>query len=105
MIFLLLIFSFGNFNFYACISNNQLNHYLFRMQDRDAEPDEDICVKVNLYLSDSSEAASAAGISSTSGSTAAPSDGADTNGMNNDELLRIMQGALGSEGGRAITGA
>ena len=64
------------------------------MQDKDATPDEDICVKVNLYMSDSESAASAAGSSSTNGtsggSTPAVGPG---NGMDNAELLRIMQGA------------
>ena len=70
------------------------------MQDKDATPDEDICVKVNLYMSDSDSAATAAGSSSATGtsggSTPAVGPG---NGMDNAELLRIMQGALGSGGG------
>jgi len=74
------------------------------MQDKDVEPDEDLCVKVNLYLSDSSEAASAAGASTTDGGA---SDGDDAgtggnNGMDNAELLRIMQGALGQESGARV---
>lgn len=75
-----------------------------RMQDKNAEPDEELCVKVNLYMSDNSEAASAAG---TTGSTTAAdsSEGASgataggANGMDNAELLRMMQGALGSQEG------
>ena len=74
------------------------------MQDKDVEPDEDLCVKVNLYLSDSSEAASAAGASTTDDGA---SDGDDAgtggnNGMDNAELLRIMQGALGQESGARV---
>ncbi|KAL7549837.1 hypothetical protein ACHAWF_013099 [Thalassiosira exigua] len=83
---------------------------LFRMQDKDVAPDEDVCVKVNLYMSDYSEAAAAA--AAASGAAAAPSDGAeplrlrpgDAAGMDNAELLRIMQGALGSQN-RADEGA
>ena len=79
-------------------------HKYIRMQDKDVEPDEDLCVKVNLYLSDSSEAASAAGASTTDGGA---SDGDDAgtggnNGMDNAELLRIMQGALGQESGARV---
>ena len=75
------------------------------MQDKDVEPDEDLCVKVNLYLSDSSEAASAAGASTTDGGASDGDDAAGTggnNGMDNAELLRIMQGALGQESGARV---
>ena len=69
------------------------------MQDKDVGPDEDLCVKVNLYMSDYSEAASAAGIatSTTAGGGAAAASGAaaGAGGMDNAELLRIMQGGLG----------
>ena len=73
------------------------------MQDKDVEPDEDLCVKVNLYLSDSSEAASAAGASTTDGGASDGDDaGTGNNGMDNAELLRIMQGALGQESGARV---
>ncbi|KAL7527635.1 hypothetical protein ACHAXR_002055 [Thalassiosira sp. AJA248-18] len=82
------------------------------MQDKDAEPDEDVCVKVNLYMGDYSEAASAAGIatdanaaSSAAGATAAATAAAGGGGgMDNAELLRIMQGALGSQSGGGTAG-
>lgn len=83
--------------------------HFFWMQDKDTEPDEDICVKVNLYMSDSTEAASAAGATSDASSTAttdATAAGAGSNSaMDNAELLRIMQGALGgdAEGARTTT--
>ncbi|KAL7479325.1 hypothetical protein ACHAW6_005060 [Cyclotella cf. meneghiniana] len=82
--------------------------HFFWMQDRDPEPDEDLCVKVNLYLSDSTEAATAAGVAPpVSAAPAAPSSSANasTDGMDSERLLSIMQGALGSEGGRAVTAA
>jgi len=66
------------------------------MQDKNAEPDEELCVKVNLYLSDVASAATEAGTSTSDGAAAAQPAGAD--GMDNAELLRIMQGALGSGG-------
>ena len=66
------------------------------MQDKNTEPDEELCVKVNLYLSDVASAATEAGTSSAGGSSGAAPAGAD--GMDNAELLRIMQGALGSGG-------
>ena len=68
------------------------------MQDKNTEPDEELCVKVNLYLSDVASAATEAGSSTSTsdGSGAAPAAGGD--GMDNAELLRIMQGALGSGG-------
>ena len=82
--------------------------HFFWMQDRDASGDEDICVKVNLYLSDAEEAKKAAGFEGEEGSAAAAgTGGGDANeegGMDNDQLLRIMQGALGGEQGRAVTG-
>lgn len=68
------------------------------MQDKDIEPDEDLCVKVNLYMSDSNAAAEASGTSTAAAGAAAAGAGG---GMDNDELLRIMQGALGGAGGGA----
>ena len=65
-----------------------------RMQDKNTEPDEELCVKVNLYLSDVASAATEAGTSTSA--AAAPAAAGD--GMDNAELLRIMQGALGSGG-------
>mmetsp|Transcript_32595 Transcript_32595/g.68864 ORF Transcript_32595/g.68864 Transcript_32595/m.68864 type:complete len:601 (+) Transcript_32595:74-1876(+) len=90
------------------------NRHFFWMQDKDAGPDEDLCVKVNLYLSDHGEAASAAvgdteNVNATSSvTTSATSGGGGEGGMDNAELLRIMQGALGSqnpglEGARTTT--
>jgi len=67
------------------------------MQDKNTEPDEELCVKVNLYLSDVASAATEAGSSSADGSSAAGQPAA-ADGMDNAELLRIMQGALGSGG-------
>lgn len=73
------------------------------MQDKDVEPDEDLCVKVNLYLSDTSEAASAAGASTDDDTgVEVAADGVAGGGMDNAELLRIMQGALGQEGGARV---
>jgi hypothetical protein len=76
------------------------------MQDKNAEPDEELCVKVNLYMSDNSEAASAAGTTSSAtaadSSGGATSGGAGANGMDNAELLRMMQGALGSQEGGTL---
>jgi hypothetical protein len=61
------------------------------MQDKDDKPDEDVCVDFNLYMSDYSEAALAAG-------TSAPTNNENEVADDNAELLRIMQGALGSQG-------
>eukprot|EP00579_Thalassiosira_antarctica_P002172 CAMPEP_0201865540 /NCGR_PEP_ID=MMETSP0902-20130614/384_1 /ASSEMBLY_ACC=CAM_ASM_000551 /TAXON_ID=420261 /ORGANISM="Thalassiosira antarctica, Strain CCMP982" /LENGTH=452 /DNA_ID=CAMNT_0048390305 /DNA_START=65 /DNA_END=1423 /DNA_ORIENTATION=+ len=81
-----------------CGNNNADSRHFFWMQDKDVEPDEDICVKVNLYMSDYSEAVSAAGIATSTTAGGATTAGA--GGMDNAELLRIMQGALGgSQGG------
>ena len=69
------------------------------MQDKNTEPDEELCVKVNLYLSDVASAATEAGSSSAAdGSSGAAAPAAGGDGMDNAELLRIMQGALGSGG-------
>ena len=61
------------------------------MQDKENQPDEDNCVNFNLYMSDYSEAAKAAG-------TSEPTNNDNEVGDDNAELLRIMQGALGSQG-------
>ena len=80
--------------------------YFFWMQDINSAPDEDLCVKVNLYLSDREAAAKVAGMTNESGADAESGENVnDSNGMDNDPLLRIMQGALGGEQGRAVTGA
>eukprot|EP00578_Thalassiosira_sp_NH16_P014887 CAMPEP_0181107008 /NCGR_PEP_ID=MMETSP1071-20121207/16839_1 /TAXON_ID=35127 /ORGANISM="Thalassiosira sp., Strain NH16" /LENGTH=244 /DNA_ID=CAMNT_0023190459 /DNA_START=76 /DNA_END=807 /DNA_ORIENTATION=- len=84
--------------------NNAESRHFFWMQDKDAEPDEDLCVKVNLYMTDRTEAASAAGASTAAAAEPAPSSSSSSSavpagGMDNAELLRIMQGALGSQGG------
>ena len=69
------------------------------MQDKNTEPDEELCVKVNLYLSDVASAATEAGSSSAAdGSSGSAGQPAAADGMDNAELLRIMQGALGSGG-------
>jgi hypothetical protein len=76
------------------------------MQDKDAEKDEELCVKVNLYIGDMSEAASAAGIALPDPLDSIPSASSSSSGGNNDddygmdsaELLRMMQGALGTRG-------
>eukprot|EP00956_Cyclotella_meneghiniana_P013768 scaffold20181_cov62-Cyclotella_meneghiniana.AAC.1 len=84
--------------------------HFFWMQDRNEEEDEDICVKFNLYLSDAEEANKAAGITNAAVSGGGNADNntsenaANNSGaMDNDQLLRIMQGALGGEQGRAMT--
>ncbi len=64
------------------------------MQDKNSEPDEELCVKVNLYLSDLSEAASAAGANATTADTSAAADTAATDATDDAELLRIMQESL-----------
>ena len=95
-------------------ADNNGRHF-FWMQDRSDEMDEDICVKFNLYLSDVDEAKKAAGVTVTGANASGSGDGVnassgdaadnDNNGaMDNDQLLRIMQGALGGEQGRAMTG-
>lgn len=70
------------------------------MQDKGNEPDEDNCVNFNLYMSDYAEAARAAGTSAPTSSN--ENEAADDN---NAELLRIMQGALGSQGAGVSEGA
>merc|ERR1711966_276759 len=81
--------------------NDMDSTHFFWMQDKNTEPDDDTCAKVNLYMTDYSAAAEAAGTSSADAAaagTAATGTGA---GMDNGELLRIMQGALGGAGGGA----
>lgn len=68
------------------------------MQDKNTEPDEELCVKVNLYLSDVASAATEAGTSTSSDGSGAAAAAQPADGMDNAELLRIMQGALGSSG-------
>mmetsp|Transcript_3677 Transcript_3677/g.7490 ORF Transcript_3677/g.7490 Transcript_3677/m.7490 type:complete len:446 (-) Transcript_3677:1092-2429(-) len=84
-----------------CGQGHESRHF-FWMQDKDSEPDEDLCVKVNLYMSDAAEAALAAGVPAPSSSnieTAGSDAAADSSeSMDNAELIRIMQGALGSQG-------
>ncbi|KAL3770034.1 hypothetical protein ACHAWU_005861 [Discostella pseudostelligera] len=90
--------------------------HFFWMQDKEDELDEANCISVNLYLSDFNEAhlaaqaisgsPTAAAATATSGSGAATTttsslsaSGARTvDSMDNAELLRIMQGALGTNG-------
>lgn len=80
--------------------NDADSRHFFWMQDKDTEPDDDLCAKVNLYMSDHSAAAEAAGTSTAAAGTATETSAAGTgSGMDNDELLRIMQGALGGAGG------
>jgi len=68
------------------------------MQDKNTEPDEELCVKVNLYLSDVASAATEAGTSTSAADGSSGAAPAAADGMDNAELLRIMQGALGSGG-------
>eukprot|EP00956_Cyclotella_meneghiniana_P019896 scaffold34567_cov66-Cyclotella_meneghiniana.AAC.2 len=94
-------------NVTAAATTTQGRHF-FWMQDRNEEEDEDICVKFNLYLSDAEEANKAAGITVSGGGNTdnnnASENAANNSGtMDNDQLLRIMQGALGGEQGRAMT--
>lgn len=100
------LLQFGNF---------VIERHFFWMQDKEEELDEANCISVNLYLSDFNEAhlaaqaisgsptAAAAGGGSSGGGAAASSSlgasGASTvDSMDNAELLRIMQGALGTNG-------
>lgn len=100
-------------------NDNADGRHFFWMQDRSDEMDEEICVKFNLYLSDVDEAKKAAGVTTTGGANAnaggsgdgvnasagdAASNDNNNGAMDNDQLLRIMQGALGGEQGRAMTG-
>ena len=80
------------------------SRHFFWMQDKETELDESNCSSVNLYLSDFTEASLAA-IAATGGSpttaTAAEGGGGTRSAidaMDNAELLRIMQGALGNNG-------
>lgn len=83
-----------------------MTHTPRRMQDKDAEKDEELCVKVNLYIGDMSEAASAAGIAlpdpldaiASASSSSGGGNNDDDYGMDSAELLRMMQGALGTRG-------
>lgn len=91
-----------------CDGNNSAadSRHFFWMQDKETELDESNCASVNLYLSDFTEASLAA-IAATGGSptaTASEGGGGGTaarsaiDAMDNAELLRIMQGALGNNG-------
>ena len=82
------------------------SRHFFWMQDKETELDESNCASVNLYLSDFTEASLAA-IAANGGSpttaTAAEGGGGTAarsaiDAMDNAELLRIMQGALGNNG-------
>jgi len=75
----------------SCGEHHAHSRHFFWMQDKDDQPDEDNCVNFNLYMSDYSEAALAAG-------TSAPANNENEVADDNAELLRIMQGALGSQG-------
>jgi hypothetical protein len=86
---------------------DESSRHFFWMQDKDDELDEANCISVNLYLSDFSEAANAASSGSTTTSPTAAAvptstllaPGARTvDALDNAELLRIMQGALGNNG-------
>jgi len=80
-------------------TNSSDSRHFFWMQDKENQPDEDNCVNFNLYMSDYSEAARAAG-------TSAPTNNNENEvADNNAELLRIMQGALGSQGVNNSEGA
>ena len=72
------------------------------MQDEDTDPDEDLCVKVNLYMRDYSEAATAAGAAnpdaaaSSGGGSAATTAGAGLSGSGMDRVT--------SRGSTVVTG-
>mmetsp|Transcript_15481 Transcript_15481/g.21995 ORF Transcript_15481/g.21995 Transcript_15481/m.21995 type:complete len:413 (+) Transcript_15481:85-1323(+) len=83
----------------SCGANNADSRHFFWMQDKENEPDEDNCVNFNLYMSNNAEAARAAGASAPASSN--ENEVADDNA----ELLRIMQGALGSQGAGNSEGA
>lgn len=72
----------------------------YRMQDKDANSDEEMCVKVNFYMIDRVKAATAAEIVDRDAISPARVLSAVSSeneyGMDSTELLRVMQGALGS---------
>ncbi|KAL9178432.1 hypothetical protein ACHAXT_003762 [Thalassiosira profunda] len=87
----------------TCGAGADARHF-FWMQDRDAKPDDDLCAKVNLYMADPAEASQAAGTAAAASGDGTADGAAATGGMDNAELLRLMQGALGpDEGGRLAT--
>jgi hypothetical protein len=86
------------------VGSGSTGRHFFWMQDINTEHDEDLCVKVNLYLSDGEEAKKAAGMGGEEGRTNENSNDTSSGGMDNDQLLRIMQDAVGAEQGRAVTG-
>lgn len=74
-----------------------LTHY--RMQDKDANSDEEMCVKVKFYMTDRVKAATAAeivGRDTISPARVLAVSSENEYGMDSTELLRVMQGALGS---------
>lgn len=76
----------------------------YRMQDKDTDRDEEARVKVNFYMTDRAEAASAAKIVdrdavSPVGLLNSSSTSENEYGMDSTELLRVMEGAVGSHGG------
>ena len=82
------------------------NRHFFWMQDKNSEFDEDFMIKANLYAGDYSEASSAASGEEADAAASSGADPADDDdGMDNADLLRLMQGALGDdeEGGRTTT--
>ncbi|KAL7514914.1 hypothetical protein ACHAXN_012188 [Cyclotella atomus] len=89
------------------VGSGSAGRHFFWMQDIKSEEDEEICVKVNLYLGDVDEARKAAGFGNAAAAdtAAGASEGNEQGGgVDDDQLLRIMQGALGgSEQGRAVT--
>lgn len=85
------------------VGSGSAGRHFFWMQDIKSEEDEELCVKVNLYLGDVEEARKAAGFDANAeGGGSGGNDG--EGGVDDDQLLRIMQGALGGEQGRAVTG-
>jgi hypothetical protein len=70
------------------------------MQDKDANSDEEMCVKLNFYMTDRVKAATAAEIVDRDAifpaSVLSAVSSGNEYGMESTELLRMMQGALGS---------
>lgn len=89
-----------------------LQKYNNRMQDKDANWDEEACVKVNFYMTDRAEAASAAKIIDRNAvspvgvwNSFSTSASENEHGMDSTELLRVMEGALGSHKGGMLGAA
>ncbi|KAL9183946.1 hypothetical protein ACHAXT_002032 [Thalassiosira profunda] len=81
------------------------SRHFFWMQDKDPGPDDELVAKANLYLADPSAASSAAAASAGDSAAVAPANDNASGAMDQSELLRLMQGALGAsgEGGSTTT--